>query len=780
MTTVTRPFRVSAGLKNLIGRELITDDFVAVFELVKNSFDAHATSVRLLFEPDRIAIADNGKGMSREAVLDRWLFVAYSAKRDGTEDDDYRHRLSARRRPFAGDKGIGRFSCDSLGSHLTLRSRAASHPVQIVTLDWANYEQDPKQEFREIPVQLTEAVDFSGAALAPEGDSGTVLEITGLHHQWSREKLRRLRRGLEKLVNPFDSENPDFSIRVIVPSQQEPDSLEKGNDQINGPIVNTLLDVLRDRTTTIKVQSSPSDGRIETTLEDRGELIYRIREPNPYKRLRPVVIQADLYYLNRSAKMTFARRMGLPSVSFGSIFVFRNGFRVFPIGEEYDDSFGLARRKQQGVRRYLGTRDVIGRIDVPGVPGFEESTSRDQGLVRTPTVMELIEFVVQKCVRRLERYVVDITWRDPEDQLTDDISRMLTDSNRSRIVGLVSQLSDTKDVEVISYSNDILQVVNDKSQEFESSLAALDLLASRTRNEALASHVAAVRAEVEERRAAEAAQREVAIRAQERAERAEEVASQAQEQATRAEERAERVERARERDAFLVAAQALDEETILNLHHHIVGQASDVHNGVNMMMRRLREGDAIGKEEWIDFLEKIAFRNSQILTAAKFATKGGYREATVTSAGDLPGYIGDYVETVGRLWAPRGIRVECQRRGREVERRFRRIDVGIVIDNLVSNAAKASAGRIRFVVDSNWTARPGFTITVADDGEGWPRAFDPVVRVFDKGTTTTDGSGLGLYHVRQVVRGLGGVIEAHREPYSEELSGAHLTIEVEA
>ena len=40
-----RKFRVSAELKNIIGRDLITDDFVAIFELVKNSFDARAPRV---------------------------------------------------------------------------------------------------------------------------------------------------------------------------------------------------------------------------------------------------------------------------------------------------------------------------------------------------------------------------------------------------------------------------------------------------------------------------------------------------------------------------------------------------------------------------------------------------------------------------------------------------------------------------------------------------------------------------------------------------------------
>ena len=67
-------FKVSTGLKNLIGHELITDDFVAVFELVKNSYDAHASSVLLHFTEDKLVIVDDGKGMSRADILSKWLF----------------------------------------------------------------------------------------------------------------------------------------------------------------------------------------------------------------------------------------------------------------------------------------------------------------------------------------------------------------------------------------------------------------------------------------------------------------------------------------------------------------------------------------------------------------------------------------------------------------------------------------------------------------------------------------------------------------------------------
>src|SRR5437870_3581372 len=79
-------FRVSAGLKNIIGNELITDDFVAVYELVKNAYDARARKVVVQFEnlgnqeKAALTIQDDGKGMTREDLYEKWLFVAYSAK----------------------------------------------------------------------------------------------------------------------------------------------------------------------------------------------------------------------------------------------------------------------------------------------------------------------------------------------------------------------------------------------------------------------------------------------------------------------------------------------------------------------------------------------------------------------------------------------------------------------------------------------------------------------------------------------------------------------------
>jgi len=201
-THMQHRFRISSSLKDIIGRDLITSDFVAIFELVKNAFDAHAGIVDIEFDEDRITIVDDGKGMSQDDILEKWLFVAYSAKKTGDEDAnlprDYRNSI-AERRGYAGNKGIGRFSCDRLGEGLELYSRSINGPaVEHLVVDWTDFEQDPKSDFASVAVELssTSAFPQSRLMLAPVSN-GTMLVITRLREAWcwfprGTEPVRRI------------------------------------------------------------------------------------------------------------------------------------------------------------------------------------------------------------------------------------------------------------------------------------------------------------------------------------------------------------------------------------------------------------------------------------------------------------------------------------------------------------------------------------------------------------------------------------------------------------
>lgn len=485
-------FKISSALKDLVGKDLIINDNIAIFELVKNSYDAYATKVEITFEEDRIIIADNGKGMTFDDVRNKWLFLGFSAKKDGSEDEhgknaSYRDRI---KRHYAGAKGIGRFSCDRLGQQLVLSTKdETSSKITQIFVDWSEFEQDQRTEFAEIEIEY-KYID-ANIYFPDNSNSGTILEITGLSttDKWTRKKILELKRSLEKLINPL-SETNDFQIEIICDREKDKDFEEIANnkydrDIVNGLLRNSISSIFNIKTTLIEVQLNHNT--IYTKIVDRGVEIYRISENNyAFAELKDVKI--SLYYLNRSAKLNFTKLMGVEPVNYGSIFLFRNGFRIMPFGQPSDDSWGLDYRAQQGNRRFLGTRDLFGRVDIitDNVNDLKEVSSREGGLIETNVSKQLFE-LFKIAHRRLERYVSGVLWGEAflrkeyfqneiegnterkklleADKLDETPDYVLTHSIGSKIdfIQLIKTLTKDKNVNVLYYNKslaDILTIPN--------------------------------------------------------------------------------------------------------------------------------------------------------------------------------------------------------------------------------------------------------------------------------------------------------------------------------
>lgn len=75
----TDHFKPRARLLVLLGEQLITNEIIAVVELVKNAYDADATEVKIILEnvtnqkEGKISVIDNGTGMDIETILKAWL-----------------------------------------------------------------------------------------------------------------------------------------------------------------------------------------------------------------------------------------------------------------------------------------------------------------------------------------------------------------------------------------------------------------------------------------------------------------------------------------------------------------------------------------------------------------------------------------------------------------------------------------------------------------------------------------------------------------------------------
>jgi len=762
-------FDVSTGLKRVLGRELITDDEVAIFELVKNSFDAGADTVHLYFGDANVVVADNGAGMSFDDLKNKWLFVAYSSKREAGGGKDFRD-VAAERRNFAGSKGIGRFSSDRLGQQIILQTRpkaAKAGPVHRLSVDWQRFEKDDQERFEQIPVTYSEATAFEVpselAKFTRTLGHGTIIEIQKLRRRWDRGRLQALKASLAKLINPFGDKGDKFNIIINAPAEEAADKEARAaaaktreepvaREIVNGKVGNFIFSDLQEKTTFIRV--SIENGSLHTALTDRGELVYKIKEPNPYKQLDHSGFRCEIYYLNQSAKVTFARRVGLPSVQFGSVFLFRNGFRVYPIGEESNDWFGFDRRKQQGYNRFLGTREIIGRIDVYGSDeDFQEASSRNQGLIPTPAVQQVRRAVMEHCLKRLEKYVVPVSWVDRADANTEDLSRLLTDPGRARVSAAVANLVDNGEIELLDYSKRLVDLINERSGEFESSLVSLRSIAEKTGDKALLAKLEKAEKRFDELKKSEAEARLVADRERAAAEAATQRAETAEYMAKQA---ISEVETERRRSHFLESVVNVDKSTILNLHHQVTIYAVDIAQQIENLLSDTAGQKTVPRDTLLKALEQMAFLNRKVLAVTRFAAKANFQLDSEKIETDFASFVTDYIEQIAKVSGGTRLRIQVINSHPGLKLRFNPIDASIIVDNLISNARRAKASWITF--DISPLDKAGLIMQVSDNGLGIKPGTNKQ-RIFEMGYTTTQGSGLGLYHVRQVLGEMGGTIE---------------------
>lgn len=811
-------FSVKAGIKNIVGKDLIADDNIAIFELVKNSYDAYASKVIITFEDNKIIIADDGKGMSIDDIEKKWLALAYSAKKNGNEDNgidqtflqrrkSYRDHIQEKRK-YAGAKGIGRFSCDRLGEELLLSTKKMNtNTIEQLKIDWKDFEKQDDIDFSKIKITHNSFHENETPTAFPnKAKSGTILEITKTS-LWDRAKILSLKHSLEKLINPFSDDN-DFSIEIICNGELTNDKEEElEREKVNGIIQNSILDIIKLKTT--KVEVKVDSNKVITKIIDRGILIYHISEENKNSSLIDN-LEINLFFLNRSAKINFKKRMNLDPVNYGSIFLFKNGFRVQPYGNMGDDSWGLDFRAQQGYNRFLGTRNLFGQVSIftDNTEEFKEVSNREGGLVET-IGFKLLKDIFEKAHRRLERYVVGVLWgegfkRNKYFKLEDEVDKqreLLKEDNdkddfeiaknnigsQLDFIQILKGLANDKDIEIIDYNKELVQEINNRTDldilqpKF---LKDLDKISDKLSDPKLRKvynqveinfkkseekrRIAELKAieEEEKRIAAEQAKKEAekkAYDAELKKEKAEKDKLRAELERYKAEEKAKEAEiKANnlddklsietQKNQYLTATRktlSSDAEQLVHSIDLYMGNASSYINS-------LLADDNID----IDIKTKLySIKNNidKALKVSEIIIKSNFDYKFTNKRIDLPAYIKQYLDIIAI--SRNNINIEVQ----DIITKYiliNPIDIDIIIDNLISNSIKAKARKI--VVNFKINGNNKLEIIYADDGMGMPEKLvkNPNA-IFELGVRESQekGSGIGMYDVKKRLEGVKGNIE---------------------
>jgi len=414
--STTFQFSVDSALLRELGEKLVSTVHVALAELVKNAYDADATTVQVSINPSPIGgptiiIEDNGSGMSPEEVAKYWMRI-------GTTNKESQPSSKRFGRPRTGKKGVGRFACRRLGRHLGLETVAVINSDQgilqtvctNVTFDWEKF--TPGSKVETIPCQgLTEIYPHE------HRPTGTKLIISHAESdEWQSRGYDYLRRQLAVIAGnsgakrPNFEEDPGFSVRLQAPGlTEQPADIR---EQIINAAWGTLeAEIQENGCAAFTLHASGLGGKRTFLTKARFKAIFGAK-------LRIGILPSAKNEGGvRDPKLLANYVLTKVIDEWGGVQIRYNGFRMYPYGNPGDDwlkidadrgrrlgkpeeeelfSFASTIQNVDASRvllNMLGMRNYLGYVDLSSsISGLEPRIDR-QGFVETKTFELLRTFV---------------------------------------------------------------------------------------------------------------------------------------------------------------------------------------------------------------------------------------------------------------------------------------------------------------------------------------------------------------------------------------------------
>ncbi|WP_291120292.1 sensor histidine kinase [Empedobacter sp. UBA7248] len=394
-------FSVDAGVIDRLGSELVARQETAVSELVKNSYDADATKVKIKFEnSDNVGgtlyIEDNGTGMNREQLINGFMRISSTSKIHQPLSEKYKRKR-------AGQKGIGRFAVQRLGQKLTITTQTVnSSQALVLSINWDDYASDTELLAVNNKIYVKENKDR---------EEGTTLKIEFLKDKWSEASIKRIYNYVADILQPFSlssiKEKLDDNLDLLKGEYLSPDPGFKVyfSKIINGKSIN----IADEKTMVYNHATAEIDGEIDNNgiglyaidsskldYSDIGEISSDPdKEGIPFKKLRNVKFKA-YYFIYNSGLVPKMQESSIRNLARkqGGIRLYRNNFRVLPYGERNNDWLGLdASTAKRSILPVHSNINFFGFVELLDTNNEFNETSSREGLLENEALIELRNFV---------------------------------------------------------------------------------------------------------------------------------------------------------------------------------------------------------------------------------------------------------------------------------------------------------------------------------------------------------------------------------------------------
>ena len=419
------PIRPYARLLTMLSEQLISNERIALVELIKNCYDADSPWVKVSFDgvtatnaktAQSIVIEDAGCGMTQDVVVDHWMNPATPEKK---LKKDAGQGQTPSGRMLQGEKGIGRFAIFKLAKKVTVVTRAKQSKDEIVIeYDFSAYgdefenQEDLFLDALRVKVTVREPKVFVernvslGAVSVCAPARGTQIILEKLRTVWTKAKIESVGRDVAYMqpifsnmakrrdyADPKDGFTPFFFVdgcKFDVSTEY----LKKLRLLLEN---NSLIQVTDGRFDAKKLQYTYKlNGKTTQPLDlsdDRvvGQYLWNKRfdknrdvgaawKPSCGSfRFQFYIFDFSAgaqgkYQLNRDDKGIIKRHR---------VYLYRDGIRVYPYGDETDDWLSTdVLRGTVSAGMFLSNNQVVGCVDISQKenPRLRDKTNRE-GLI---------------------------------------------------------------------------------------------------------------------------------------------------------------------------------------------------------------------------------------------------------------------------------------------------------------------------------------------------------------------------------------------------------------
>ena len=407
-----------------LGADLVTDDIVAIIELVKNAYDAGADKVIISFLKDVqekngkrknknqnikdnekiiLEIIDNGQGMTKDIIKNVWFTVATPNK----EKNKTVKINNDTKRAVSGEKGLGRLSTARLGNFLEIYTKSEQEPCWKVSIDWD---------------EITEAENISDTGGNIEEDvfpynnykTGTLIRIKGLYKDWSNNEdlqtsIEELKNNLSRFISPFSNikQYGKFGISIKTPLSLSEIKITTPK-YLNNPHYLISGEVNEDGIIQYEYKYNNSiKKRINKGTINRAEIIENDQE---FHFCGPFKFEFRVWDYDKKDIDIFLNKFDIrrselqKSISYHKgISVYRDGILVLPKTDISRDWLGLDLRRISRIGGRISNRQIIGYVSITSNKNQQIIDASNREGFKNNNEVKVFKKYLLKIVQRLER-----------------------------------------------------------------------------------------------------------------------------------------------------------------------------------------------------------------------------------------------------------------------------------------------------------------------------------------------------------------------------------------